>query len=159
MRFPCRKGGLGGLVLAALLLPGCNNDQTPTGGASAGRITITCDPNPIATIQSNPIGPTFAVRWEITMKESAGLGGSVELLSARLFDDVTGLAIASNSFDDRDLLVFVGTKRIEANGMLEIPQELSYVAAAKRPASLTLLVRFRDDRGNLSETAILVKAT
>ena len=66
--------------------------------------------------------------------------------------------MARNQYDDRDLLVFIGENRVEANGTLDIPQDLSYVAAATRPTSVVVAVRFRDDRGNLIEPSLLVKA-
>lgn len=147
------------MALLAVVAPACGGSgSTPTPGATVSALTLTVDPNPIATVMSSPLGPTFAVRYTATLKESNGLGGSIELLTGSLYDDGTGALIARNQFDDRDLLVFVGDRRIEANGSLAIPQELTYLAAEKRPASLVVGVRFRDDRGNLLEPTLLVKA-
>jgi hypothetical protein len=142
----------------ALGLAGCDDEPAPAAGVTIASIALTSNPNPVTTIQSSAAGPTFAVRYVATLKESNGLGGTVELITGNLYDDATGLLIARNQFDEDDLVVFVGNKRVPPNGTLEIPQELTYVAPAKRPASAVIAVRFRDDRGNLIEPTLLVKA-
>lgn len=148
-------------VLLALTaaLAACNDDPQVPAGVAASQITMSVAPNPIATIQSNPTGPTFSVRFTTTLKESAGLGATVELVQARLFDDATGLLIAQTVFDDKDLVVFVGSKRVEGNGQLEVKQDVSYVATAQRPGYLTVTVRLKDDRGNAIEQALLIKVS
>jgi hypothetical protein len=147
------------LALLAVVSPACSGSgSTPTPGVTISALSLTVDPNPISTVQSSPLGPTFAVRYTATLRESNGLGGTIELLTGSLFDDATGALIARNQFDDRDLLVFVGARRVEPNGSLAIPQELTYLAPGRRAASLVVSVRFRDDRGNLLEPTLLVKA-
>lgn len=144
-------------LLLVVALPGCGNSTpTPTGVASAV-IRLTIAPNPIATISTS--GSTFVVRWTSTIKETAGQGATVELVEARLYDDATGVVIAANAFDDKDLVVFVGSKRVEASSSLDVPQELSYTATAKRAALLTVRVRVKDDKGNTLEQSLLVKVT
>jgi len=151
--------GAAALLLLAALAGGCgSNTPTPTPGVGVAALTLTVAPNPVATVQSSPLGPTFAVRYTATLTETNGLGGTIELLTSSLYDDATGVLIARNQFDDADLLVFVGAKRVEPNASLAIPQELTYAAAAKRAASLVVSTRFRDDRGNLIEPTLLVKA-
>lgn len=143
------------LALAAL---GCgNNPVTPTGVARAA-LTITSSPSPIVAVQRSPVGPTFFLMWTVNIQETAGQGGEVQEVKASLFDDVTGVLVSVVSFDSDDLTVFVGEKRIEANGSLEVPQQLSYVLPdGRRTANLTITVRFRDDRGNTFDQAVLVK--
>ncbi len=154
-----RRARVLGMALAAFGLGGCGDSSpAPTPGVQNAVIVLTVTPNPISTLQSSPAGPTFSVSYTVKLAESNGLGGKVELISGSLFDDGTGQLIARNQFDDRDLIVFVGTNRVEANGSLDIRQDLSYVAPAKRPASVVVAVRFRDDRGNLIEPSLLVKA-
>jgi len=144
-------------LLLVVALAGCGNSSpTPTGVGSAV-ITLTIAPNPIAAVPTS--GSTFVVRWTSTIKETAGQGATVELVEARLYDDATGIVIAANAFDDKDLVVFVGSKRVEASSSLEIPQELSYTATVKRAALLTVRVRVKDDKGNTLEQSLLVKVT
>jgi len=153
---------LRGTIAALLVLgaPGCGDDEpAPTAGVAISALTVTVAPNPVPTIQSSAAGPTWAVRYVATLKESNGLGGDVELITGSLYDDTTGLLIARNQFDGSDLVVFVGSKRVPPSGSLEIPQELTYVFAQKRAATVVVTVRFRDDRGNLLEPSVLVKTS
>ena len=148
-----------GAALAALTLGACSNDSAnPTPGAQISLLAMTVTPNPISTVQSSPSGPTWRVSYTVQLKESNGLGGKVELVSGSLYDDANGALIARSQYDDRDLLVFVGANRVEANGSLDIRQDLSYVAAEKKLTTVVVAVRFRDDRGNLLEPSLLVKA-
>jgi hypothetical protein len=148
---------LAAALLLAVALPSCGSGTpTPTGVASA-KITLTVAPNPIPTVATS--GSTFVVRWTSTIKETAGQGATVELVEARLYDDATGIVIAATAFDEKDLIVFVGSKRVEANSKLDIPQELSYTATAKRATLLTVRVRVKDDKGNTLEQSLLVKVT
>ncbi len=148
---------IGAALLVVVGLSGCGNSTpTPTGVPSAV-ITLTVAPNPIPTVSTS--GSTFVVRWVSTIKEVAGQGATVELVAAALYDEATGIVIALNAFDDKDLVVFVGSKRVEANSQLDIPQELSYTAIAKRATLLTVRVRVKDDRGNTLEQSLLVKVT
>ena len=146
---------LAAILLLVVVLPSCGDDTPTPTGVGAAVITLTVVPNPIATVSTS--GSTFVVRWTATIKESAGQGATVELVEARLYDDATGIVIAANAFDDKDLIVFVGSKRVEANSQLDIPQELSYTATAKRAAFLTVRVRVKDDKGNTLEQSLLVK--
>lgn len=146
------------ILLTAGLIPACGSDTpTPTGVALA-RIGLTVAPNPIPQVISSAAGPTFSVRFTTTIAESAGLGVTVERVTAYLFDDANGALVGQALFDDKDLVVFVGSKRVEPNGKLDVRQEISYVATAKRAGSLTVNVRVKDDRGNIIEQALLVKA-
>lgn len=148
---------LAAALLFVVTLPGCGNSTPTPTGIGAAVITLSIAPNPIATVSTS--GSSFVVRWISTVKETAGQGLTVELVEARLFDDVTGLVIAATVFDDKDLIVFVGSKRVEASSSLDIPQELSYTATAKRAAFLTVRVRVKDDRGNTLEQSLLVKVS
>ena len=143
------------LALAAL---GCGDSPvTPTGVARAA-LTVAASPSPIAAVVTNVVGPTFFVMWTVNIQETAGLGGEVQEVRACLFDDVTGVLVSVVSFDSDDLTVFVGSKRIEPNGTLAVPQQLSYVLPdGRHTANLTITVTFRDDRGNTFDQAVLVK--
>lgn len=159
MRLPGRI--LGGALVALVVVgaPGCDDEPAATPGVAIAAVVLTVAPTPIPTVQSSAAGPTWAVRYVATLKESNGLGGEVELITGSLYDDTTGLLIARNQFDGADLVVFVGSKRVPPNGTLDIPQELTYAAPAKRAATVVVTVRFRDDRGNSLEPSLLVKTS
>lgn len=147
------------ILAMALLLPACNKDSSTTSGVAAASIAMSVAPNPIVTVVSNPVGPVFSIRFTTTLKESAGLGVTVEEVKADLFDDATGILIGRTLYDDKDLVVFVGSKRVEGNSKLDVEQTISYSATAKRNGSLTVSVKMRDDKGNTIGQALLVKVT
>ncbi len=153
-----RTLGLTAALVALVALAGCGGDDTPpVTGVANSVIQLTVAPNPIATVVTS--GSTFVVRGTAKVTELNGLGATLELVDTRLFDDLTGALIGSAFYDDKDLVVFIGSKRVEAKGVLEIPQELSYVATAKRAASLVIRVRAVDDKGNTLEQSLLVKVS
>jgi hypothetical protein len=147
------------ILALALSLPACNKSSSTPSGVAAASITMSVAPNPIVTVVSNPVGPVFSIRFTTTLKESAGLGVTVEEVKSDLFDDTTGILIGRTLYDDKDLVVFVGSKRVEGNAKLDVEQTISYSALAKRNGSLTVTVKMRDDKGNTIEQALLVKVT
>jgi hypothetical protein len=79
-------------------------------------------------------------------------------VTSSVFDPETGLQVALSYFDSADLVVFVGSKRIEAGGTLVVPQTVSYVLPDFRTAaSLTVSIQVKDDRNNLFNQSLLVK--
>jgi hypothetical protein len=123
-------------------------------------IGITVAPNPITATTSVQLGFSWSIRFTVTITETAGLGGDVQLVSAALFDDVTGKQVAANLYDDKDLVVFVGKKRIEPKGSLDVTMQLDYAIpndATAKAADLTVVVQFKDDKGNLLTQSVLIK--
>lgn len=144
-------------ALAALGSCGGNSPTVPS-GVTRAFIVVTVSPNPLPAVITSAIGPVFTSQWKVKITESAGLGGDLQEVRASIFDDATGILVGSTAFDDRDLVVFVGTKRVEGGGILEIDQQLSYsLSASQTAAALTVQVRFKDDRGNVQDQALLVK--
>lgn len=144
------------LLALAALAGGCNS-QTPTAPGPAARavLTLSVAPNPIPP---DVIPNGFQIRYTITIKETAGVGGTFEFVNSTLFDDATGTQVAVNNFDDRDLVVFVGSKRVEPNGSLDVPQQIAYVTpGGGRAALLTVAVRVKDDKDNTVNESLLVR--
>ena len=146
------------LLAGTLLAPGCSN-STPTnpGGIARAVVTVTVDPNPIVSTQD---ATTFAATatYKITLKESAGLGGEVQFISSTAYDPSTGAQAALNYYDSTDLVVYQGTKRIEANGELTLQQSVTYALADHTTAAdLVVTMQFKDDRTNLDFASLLVK--
>lgn len=156
-----RLHSLGVLALTLLcvtLLPSCGEDN-PTGLPNVSRavIRIAVVPNPVEGSQS-PITGTISAAFNVIVAEVNGLGGELNFISSTVFDPQTGAQVALNYFDDKDLAVFVGSKRIEPGGTLEIPTTLTYLLSDfRKEANLTVAVQFRDDRGNLINYSIFVK--
>jgi len=146
------------LLAAALLAPACGN-STPTipGGISRAALTFTVAPNPITATQD---ATTFAVTasFTVTLQETAGLGGEVQFINSAVYDPSTGAQVSQNYFDSTDLVVYQGTKRIEANGTLTLQQTSTYTLADhSKAAELVVTTQFKDDRSNLVLASLLVK--
>jgi hypothetical protein len=146
------------VLLVALAAPGCSsNDPGTLPDVVRAGLALSVDPNPIPGVQ-NSITGSVSTNYRVTITETQGLGGEVVFVSSSVFDPETGLQVALNYFDSADLVVFVGSKRIEPLGTLVVPQNTSYVLPDLRKAALlTVAVQMKDDRENLVNSSILVK--
>jgi len=154
-----RSARLGVAAALILVIPACNSTPTPTEVARA-QITATVNPNPIAAIASNRLGYAYTAQFKVLINEIAGQGGEVQEVTSTLYDEATLVEVGLVTYDSSDLVVFVGEKRVEANGSLEVPQQIDYVIpgnAALKAAVLHVVVRFKDDRTNNLRTTALVK--
>ena len=146
------------LLAGALLAPGCGNDSpTVPSGAARSIIEVTVDPNPVPGSQS-PLTGVVSVGYKVVITETNGLGGEVLFVSSQIYDPETGLQVALTYFDGADLVVFVGSKRVDPLGTLIVPQTASYVLPDyRKPAQLAVNVQMKDDRGNLLNQSVLLK--
>ena len=145
------------VLIASLLLPACGSN-TPTAGAGArAAITVTVDPNPVPPSQSSLTG-AVSIGYKVTITETEGVGGEIVFVSAQVYDPETGLLHALTYFDSADLIVFVGSKKIDAGGTLVVPQTTSYILPDFRVnALLAVNVQMKDVRDNLINQSVLVK--
>ena len=120
-------------------------------------ITLSVSPNPVVSTLYSTLGPTYASNWTTSIVESGGRGGTVQFIKAYVYDPVKGTLLATANYDDKDLTVFVGTARVEANGALAVPQQATFVPSTGKAATLTIVVTFKDDAGIVQERSILAK--
>ena len=146
------------VLLAALLVPACGGNSSVTNpNVSIAVIQVTVDPNPVPPSQNSLTG-AVTVGYRVTITETNGLGGTVNFVSAQVYDPLTGLQVALTYFDSSDLVVFVGSKRIEPLGTLVVPQTAAYLLPDLRTAALLAVnVQVTDDRANLINQSVLVK--
>jgi hypothetical protein len=145
------------LVLAtALLVPACGGGTTtPTGTAAV--ITVTVDPNPVPPSQ-NLLTGAVSVGYKVLITETNGGGGEVLFVSSQIFDPATGAQVALTYFDSSDLVVFVGSKKIEPKGTLTVPQTATYVLPnLTAAANMTVNIQVQGEQGALINKSILVK--
>jgi hypothetical protein len=145
------------LLAGALFAPGCNS--TPTVPTNIGRaaIAITVAPNPITGTLNTT---TFVVtaNYTLTLTETAGLGGEIQFISTAVYDPATGTQVALNYYDSTDLVVYQGSKRIEANGTFTLQQSATYTLADhSKAADLVVNMQLKDDKTNLDFASLLVK--
>jgi hypothetical protein len=144
-------------VLAALPLPGCGNDTGTIPDVVRAGLVVTIDPSPVPP-SVNPITGVISIGYKVVIQEVNGLGGEILFVSAQIYDPETGGLVSLTYFDGADLIVFVGTKRIDPGGTLEVPQTTSYVLPDLRVnALLAVNVQMKDDRDNLINQSILAK--
>jgi hypothetical protein len=140
----------------ALLVPACTSNTPTSGDAARATIVVTVDPNPITGTQ-NPLTFQVTASYKVVVTETAGLGGTLNFVSASVFDPATGVQVALNYFDAKDLLVFVGSDRIEPNGTVSVPQTTTFqLPDLSAAATLIVAVQLNDDRGSLLNASILV---
>ncbi len=146
------------LMASAALGPGCNSGSpTIPEGVLRAQIALTVTPSPLVPIAQAPL---YSLRYTVKITETAGLGGELQYVNGTVFNDTTGAAVAFNNFDSSDILVFVGTRRIDAGKSVDVAQQIDYTLAD--PATrvvLTINIQFKDDRGNFVSQSILVRVS
>ena len=151
--------GAAASVLVAATWSACNSNPTPTSVPRA-IITVNSDPNPIPAVASQRVGTTFSARYKVVITENAGQGCEVQAVNSTLYDEVSGVIVGIVNYDTADLLVFVGQKRIEANGTMEVPIQIDYFIpndVTAKAARLNVLVNVKDDHDNLVSSSALVR--
>ncbi len=143
------------LVAAVAAFTACNSSPTVPEGVVRAQIALSVAPSPLVTVATPPI---YSLTYTVTITETAGLGGDLQYVNGTVFDDTTGLVAGFNNYDSSDLLVFVGTKHIDAGGSRAIQQQIQYaLPAGSTAAVLTVNTQFKDDNGNFITQSILVR--
>ncbi len=151
----CRGLGLTAVLLGAFFLPSCGDTTTNLPGAARAAMVVSVTPNPVIGVQQ--LTGSVSAGYVVNVREVAGLGGEIQFVNSTVFDPETGRQAAVNYFDSADLVVFVGTNRIEAQGELDITQTANYSLPDFRVnADLTVAVQLLDDRGSVVNQSILV---
>jgi hypothetical protein len=156
MRFARAPRALAAAFLVAGCF-GCGSSTATTPGVLPALITLSVAPSPVVSTLYSTLGPTYAASWTTSIVESAGRGGKVQFVKAYVYDTTTGNLLATSSYDDKDLVVFVGSARVEAKGSLAVPQQATFVSTTGKAATLTVVVTFKDDAGIVQERSLLAK--
>ena len=152
-----RKPLLGALALAAALLPGCGNNNNTITSIPRAALTVAVDPAPVPPSQ-NVLTGVVSIGYKIHITETAGLGGTMQFVSSSVYDPATGALLSLTYFDGDDLVVFVGTKRINPGETLTVPQTMSYALPdLSKNATLVVNAQMLDDRDNIINQSVLVK--
>lgn len=148
--------GLIAIVLAAILLPACN-DSTTIPDVPRAILVVAVEPNPVIGTQ-NVLTGSVSATYVVQIRELAGLGATINFINSTVFDPETGLQVSTSFYDSADLKVFTGTDRIEPGGELDVTQTASYSLPDFRVnADLTATVQAIDDQGNLINYSTLVR--
>jgi hypothetical protein len=145
------------LLAAAVFAPGCGGSTPTSSGATRAELVLSVDPNPVAGTQNLVTGSVSAV-YKTSITETAGLGGEMVFVSSSVYEPATGKLVALSYYDSSDLIVYVGSKRLEPGGTLVVPQTVTYTLSdLSKPATLVIAVQLKDDQSNLINTSLLVK--
>ena len=148
------------LLILAVALPGCSKTPTVPTGIVRAVITVKVDPSPVPITTSTSSIGLHTVKYKVVVTETAGLGGEFVQINSTVFDETTGGAMGFTNYDAADLVVFVGSKRLEGNQSVEITQQVDFVLPADfKGGRIAVAVQFRDDRGTLQTQSLLVVAT
>jgi hypothetical protein len=152
-----RTALLGLALLGALFFPACGEDTGTLPNVGRAALVISVTPNPVPPTFNNLTG-VVSIGYTVTLTETQGLGGEMQFVAAQVFDPETGLLHGLTYFDGPDLIVFVGSKRVEPGGTLQVPQTMSYALPDGRTnALLAITAQMKDDRENLINQSLLVK--
>ena len=117
---------------------------------------MTKTPNPVIAGTGSQ-GFQFTVAFNLTVTESAGVGGNVNFVNVTLRNTTTGLELNTINFNATDVLNRAGTNHIAGRGTLNIPLSVVYtLALGGRQATMTIAVQFGDDAGHLTNQTLTV---
>lgn len=162
------SSGRAALLLGVVVASACGGGSPsgPTGGPTQAVITLTASPNPIVGAPCGGCGAGSLDREAVTgltIRETAGVGGTVVGIAMSLRDAGTDAVIASGEFDTAAVAALAGSSRVPAGGALVVPSVGVHYPRNRggRSGTLTFTVRMTDDRGNevSQELAVPVSAT
>jgi hypothetical protein len=155
-----RRSALPFALILAAALPGCSNTPTTPSGITRSVITVVVTPTPVPVTTSTTSIGLHTVKYKVVVTETAGLGGEFVQINSTIFDETTGAAMGFTNYDAADLVVFVGSKRLEGSKSVEIQQQIDFVLPKDfKGGRIAVAVQFRDDRANLQTQSLLVVAT
>ncbi len=117
-------------------------------------VTIALSPSPIVSGDSgDPRAPRLA-SWQVVLRETGGVGATVNFVNATLRDAVTGVLAEPHgvwSQGSSDVLAAAGSNRLAAGGSLVVPQivSFSFPGGDTAPGRLAVTVQVTDDDGNV----------
>lgn len=132
--------------MAAVAAPGVSSPRTA--------VTIAVSPNPIVSSASgDPRAPRQA-SWQVVLRETGGVGATVNFVDATLRDAVTGVLAEPQgvlSQSSSDVLAAAGSNRLVTGGSLSVPEIVTFSLPGGDSAAgrLVVTVQLTDDYGNV----------
>jgi hypothetical protein len=132
--------------------------------ANTSVIALSANPNPITGGPCGGCGQGSTDReaaTDLTMQETAGVGGTVTSIALELRENGTNTLLASGSFDGDAVKFFAGTNRLQGNNSLVAHSVGVHYAQnlGGRSATLTYTVSVTDDLGNHVTQVLSVPVT
>jgi len=132
--------------------------------ANTSVLAVSANPNPITGGPCGGCGPGSTDReaaTDLTIQETAGVGGTVTSIAMELRENGTNTLLASGTFDGDAVKFFAGTNRLQGNGSLVAHSIGVHYAQSLggRSAALTYTVSVTDDLGNHVTQVLAVPVT
>ena len=147
------------ILALPLLAVACSSSTPTTPAPNQASITAALSPNPITATVCSPTcaaidgsGRLFQwrVQGNVTIQETAGLGGNVASITVTNFNPA--IVYTSDVIAQRS-----GTSHVAAKGSLVVPVTVIYGLvdnpAASRAIVMSFVVLFTDERGNQESTS------
>jgi hypothetical protein len=143
--------------------PGTPTDQ-PTAAAAVtlssprSSVTLTVVPSLVISTDSRDPGAPRQARWHAFLRESGGVGATLNFVNATLRDAGTGVLADPHgvfSQTSTDVLAAAGSNHLPAGGTLAVPQAVTFSLASGAAARgrLEVTVQLTDDAGNVIGTS------
>jgi hypothetical protein len=137
------------------LLPGCSDEETnpasgttpspaPTPEPTSAAVTVTVNPVLTPAIATGDPDFPWAVNWQTTVRETAGIAGTVTAIDVFF---VTSVVTYSGA--DLNSASTNGSVALAARGTLTFNQGLVYTTLDGNLAVISIVVWVRDSRGNV----------
>jgi hypothetical protein len=117
-------------------------------------VTLTINPSPVLSTDSgDPRAPRQAL-WQIVLRETGGVGATVNFVNSTLRDATTGVLADPHgvlSQSASDVVAAAGSNHLAAGGSLTVPQTVVFVLSDGPTAlgRLAVTVQLTDDAGNV----------
>jgi len=123
----------------------------------AASFALSVSPDPIVEAPCGGCGPLTGQLWAVgtlTIRETAGVGGSVDQIAMRLHRG--GQTIAEGSFAAAAITTLAGSNRVPAAGHLDVPMVGPHYdqALGGMMSTLTFTVSLTDDGGHTAQTTV-----
>lgn len=152
-------------VTVAAAGPSCSNSTPPTGPTSNAAVIVARAPASVAARACTGCGANsteLEAAFDVVVEETAGVAGQITAVDVVLR---TGSVVIAGpaQFDAAAVSAFGGgTNRVTARGSLTLRSIGVHFGPQFRPqlpATLTMVVRFRDDRGNTASAESFIQVT
>jgi hypothetical protein len=136
-------------------LAGCGGDSnpaapTPTPEPPSAALVVTVNAQPVAA-GADP--ETHLARWDVVIRETAGVGGGVNLLNATIRDADSGASPEAGGvliLDGTLVTARAGSNRVPAGGSLTVPEERPFsLQSGSTRIVISVAVQLIDDNGHV----------
>ena len=122
----------------------------PVPPTTAG-LNLSLSSSPIVAVPAAP----WSAEWTLTVKETSGIGGDIQLVRATLVDPAGALLAQTELGADQLKEQLGGSNHIGGGSNQEIPMSLSFDFPPDTPTgNLNVTVELSDDRGNAVSAAV-----